>query len=197
MFNASPFGTRPYSADRQILPRFAAQYGWAAWTFSRSAKLNAWAWHGLSATSTGYIHAWAGLGGSVYMRRDGIDALYVMKPDTYVGATETSTESNTCFAETQWLDFGKPGELKSMSGFDFDGKNVLRVEVYTAPGGDRAGQLSETIQVSGSQAGWTYSGDVLPAQSHGTEFKLRFVGDPNLEVQINRLTIYFDSLGVA
>ena len=131
----------------------------------------------------------------MYLRRDGDTSIYVMTPDVYFLDGETNQESQAVYAETQWLDFGKPGSLKSLSGIDFDGVNITSVEIYVSVDGDRDGTLADTILVGSAQSGWTYSGGVLPVNAAGTEFKLRFVGDPNLEVQVNRLTLYFDDLG--
>ena len=88
-------------------------------------------------------------------------------------------------------------KLRALTGLDFDGLNVESVLVYVSEDGDRIGQLADTILVGSAQGGWTYSGGVLPVDAAGTEFKLRFVGDANLEVQVNRLTIYFDDLGTS
>lgn len=180
-----------------LLASSLGEYGWAAWTYSKTAKLNAWAWHGLGATGTANICAWAQLGSGMYLRRDGDQAIYTMAPDVYFLDGETNTESQSVYAETQWLDFGKPGSLKSLTGIDFDGVNITSVKVYVSVDGDRDGTLVDTILVGSAQDGWTYSGGVLPVDAAGTEFKLRFVGDANLEVQVNRLTIYFDDLGTS
>ena len=180
---------------RQIAPRFSDEYGWAAWVYSKTAKLNAWSWHGLGATSLANIDSWATLGTSIYMRREGLTSLYVMQPDTFIGELEANSESPNVYAETQWLDFGKPGILKSLTGIDFDGQNVIRVEVYVAIGGSRIGELADIAEVGSSQGGWTYSTEVIPVTASGTEFKLRFVGDPDAEVQVNRVTCNFDDLG--
>ena len=39
--------------------------------------------------------------------------------------TETNGEHQR-LRQTQWLDFGKPGTLKSLTGMDFDGKNITQ-----------------------------------------------------------------------
>jgi len=98
-------------------------------------------------------------------------------------------------AETQWLDFKAPGNLKALTGMDFDGVNVLTVEILVSINGGRDGTLADTINVASAGGGWSYGGDVLPIEASGTEFKLRFIGDPDREVQINRLTLYYDDLG--
>mgnify|MGYP002128954264 CR=1 FL=1 len=133
----------------------------------------------------------------IYVRRDDDELFYVLRPNSYFEATDDNPESSKVYAETQWLDFGKPGNLKALTGLDFDGLNVESVLVYVSEDGDRIGQLADTILVGSAQGGWTYSGGVLPVDAAGTEFKLRFVGDANLEVQVNRLTIYFDDLGTS
>lgn len=200
MFSAFGFANRPFSAG-QILERSVSiyardgEYGWAAWTYSRQAKLNAWAWHGLGMSGTSNINAWAQLGNSLFLRRENDPALYIMQPDVFLSTDETNLESQLVMAETQWLDFKAPGNLKSLTGLDFDGINVLRVEVYVSVNGGREGALADTIEVGSADGGWTYSGDMLPANGSGTDIKLRFIGHPNLEVQVNRLTIYYDDLG--
>lgn len=201
-FSSSPSASIPFSsgaplAHPTLLGSSLGEYGWAAWTYSRTAKLNAWAWHGLGTTGTANISAWGQLGGSMYLRRDGDTSIYVMTPDVYFLDGETNQESQAVYAETQWLDFGKPGSLKSLSGIDFDGVNITSVEIYVSVDGDRDGTLADTILVGSAQSGWTYSGGVLPVEAAGTEFKLRFNGDPDLETQINRLTILFEDLGIS
>lgn len=200
MFSASTFSNRPYSSGQipqrsiTIVPRFG-EYGWTAWTYSRQAKLNAWAWHGLGVSGTSNINSWAQLGNSLYLRKENDLPLYVMRPDVFFVDGEENTESTYVMAETQWLDFKAPGSLKSLTGLDFDGLNIIAVEVYVSVNGGRTGELADTIQVGEVDGGWTYNGDILPVDASGTEFKLRFIGHPDLEAQVNRLTVYFDDLG--
>lgn len=200
MFASAPTASRPF-ASGQIYPRQTllasalGEYGWTAWTYSKTAKLNAWAWHGLGSTGTANVNSWAQLGSSLYMRRDGDNSIYVMQPDVFFSESDVNSESQSVFAETQWMDFGRPGSLKSLNGMDFDGLRVESVEIYVSIDGDRTGTLAETIEVGSAQGGWTYSGGVLPVNVAATEFRLRFIGDPNFETQINRLTLYWDDLG--
>ncbi|WP_137921689.1 hypothetical protein [Hydrogenophaga sp. 2FB] len=200
MFSAAAFSNRPFSSGQipfrsvTIAPSLG-EYGWAAWTYSRQAKLNAWAWHGLGVAGTSNINSWAQLGNCLYLRRENDLPLYVLRPDVFFAAGELNNESANVMAETQWLDFKAPGNLKALTGLDFDGMNVLTVEVYVSINGGRTGELADTIQVGNADDGWTYNGDVLPVEASGTEFKLRFIGHPDREVQVNRLTIYFDDLG--
>jgi hypothetical protein len=194
------FSARPFSSGaRPVRPTEAtivtAQSGWAAWIYSKTAKLNAWSWHGLGTEATAKINAWASLGNQMYLRRDSDTALHVMMADTFFMDSDTNTESLRVQADTQWLDFGKPGVLKSVTGLDFDGQNVTTVEVYVSVDGDRNGVLADSIAVGSDQSGWTYSGDILPVTAAGTEFKLKFICNPNTEAQINRLTLYYDDLG--
>ncbi len=202
MFSAFAFSSRPFSSSQipqrstSTYPR-AGEYGWAAWTYSRQAKLNAWAWHGLGESGSSNINAWAQLGNSVYLRRENSLSLYAMRQDRFFVAGDVNDESQSVVAETQWLDFKAPGNLKAITGMDFDGMNVLSVEVYVSLNGGRDGVLADTILVGSADGGWTYNGEILPVEASGTEFKLRFVGHPDLEVQINRLTIYYDDLGKA
>lgn len=200
MWSALPTSSRPFSAGPSpsaaaISATLDAENGWAAWTYSKTAKLNAWSWHSLGTADTAKVNAWATIGNSIYVRRDDDELFYVLRPNAYFEATDDNPESSKVYAETQWLDFGKPGNLKALTGLDFDGLNVESVLVYVSVDGDRIGQLADTILVGSAQGGWTYSGGVLPVDAAGTEFKLRFVGDANLEVHVNRLTIYFDDLG--
>ncbi len=202
MLGAYPLASRPL-ASTPPLPRYFApaaavgQYGYAAWSYSRQAKLNAWSWHGLGAFGGANVSAWASLGNAVYLRMEAAGPVYILQPDTFMAAGEDNTESFTVEAETQWLDFGKPGVTKALTGMDFDGLNVDAVEVYVSVNGGRTGTLAASFAVSDNQGGWTYNGDVIPMESVGaaTEFKLRFIGDPNQEVQVNRLTLYFEELG--
>jgi hypothetical protein len=200
MFGAATFSNRPFSSGQipqrsvTLVPRLG-EYGWAAWTYSKQAKLNAWAWHSLGESGTSNINAWAQLGNSLYLRRENDLPLHVMQPDVFFEDGEVNDESTLVMAETQWLDFKAPGNLKALTGLDFDGMNVLTVEIYVSEDGGRSGVLADTIQVGDADGGWTYNGDVLPAEGSGTEFKLRFIGHPDREVQVNRLTVYFDDLG--
>ena len=199
---ASPFSARPFSASTRYARSttvvvVTALSGWAAWTYSKTAKLNAWAWHGLGTDITARIYGWAALGNNLYLRRASVEPMYVMTPDVFFAASDTNVESNQVFADTQWLDFGKPGRLKALTGLDFDGVNVTSVAIYGSVNGDRVGALMESVAVGSAQAGWTYSGGIIPVNVAGTEFKLRFIGDGNLEVQINRLTFHWDDLGMA
>ncbi len=200
MFSASGFSARPFSASPNPERGIAVyarlgEFGWAAWTYSRQAKLNAWAWHGLGDSGTSNINAWAQLGNSMYLRRENSLSLYSMRPELFFADGEVNDESTSVVAETQWLDFKVPGNLKALTGMDFDGVNVLSVEVYVSENGGRTGTLADTVAVGSASGGWTYNGDILPVEGSGTEFKLRFIGDPDREVQINRLTLYYDDLG--
>ena len=201
MFASIPLASRPLAAAPKLpRPVSAAagvdQYGYAAWSYSRQAKLNAWSWHGLGAFGGANVHAWACLGNSIYLRREDGGLIYILEPDVFLGAGEENAESLTVQAETQWLDFGKPGQTKALTGLDFDGQNVAAVEVYISVNGDRVGTLAGSFAVGDNAGGWTYNGEVIPLEGVGaaTEFKLKFIGDPNRECQINRFTIYFDVL---
>lgn len=199
MLAAAAFGSRPLAA-RPLLPRPfvvkvpAGEYGWAAWSYSRQAKLNAWSWHGLGAFGGANVNAWAVLGNTIYMRREADGFVHMMQPDAFLQPGEENTESAAVEATTQWLDFSKPGKLKALTGIDFDGAGVLAVEVYVSAGGDRDGVLAESVPVGDNQGGWTYSGETIPLSSAGTEFKLRFLCDPRGEAQVNRLSLHFDLL---
>lgn len=198
MLGTSSFATRPLAASPRkprpfITQAVSGEYGYAAWSFSRQAKLNAWSWHGVGATT---VNAWAGLGTALYMRREDDNLIHVMLPDTFYGEGEASTDSSSVEATTQWLDFGKPGVKKALTGLDFDGKNVTAVDVYVSENGGRTGVLAGSFAVGDADGGWTYNGEVIPAEEVGaaTEFMLRFRGDELQEVQINRLTLYFEEL---
>ncbi|MBX3610393.1 MAG: hypothetical protein KF871_10915 [Hydrogenophaga sp.] len=202
MFSSFGFSSRPFSASpipaRQIaVYAREGEFGWAAWTYSRQAKLNAWAWHGLGEAGDSNINAWAQLSNSMYLRRENNLGLYSMRPDVFFADGEANDESQSVVAETQWLDFKAPGNLKALTGMDFDGLNVQAVEVYVSVNGGRSGSLADTVLVGNANGGWTYNGEVLPVEAAGTEFKLRFIGHPDLEVQVNRLTLYYDDLGIA
>lgn len=199
MLGTVSLASRPLSAA-PLLPRafrvaiMEGQYGWAAWSYSRQGKLNAWSWHGLGAGSDASVTNWAVLGNTIYMRREADSLVHLMQPDVFLGAGDENTESTSVEATTQWLDFGRPGKRKALTGLDFDGKNVDTVQVYVSAGGDRDGVLAETIDLTDAQGGWTYSGELLPLSCDGTEFKLRFIGDANQEVQVNRLTLHWDEI---
>lgn len=200
MFSSSPFAHRPFSAGPEAYRSVSrgardGEFGWAAWVYSRQAKLNAWTWHGLGASSRSSIHAWAQLGGSMYLRRDNDLYVYILSPDVYLDPAEENYESGTVLAETQWLDLGKPGNLKGLTGIDFDGVNVVSMEVYIAVDGNRMGDPVLSLDLIDAQGGWTYSGGVIPLELASTEFKFLFIGDAKSEVQINRFTLYWDDMG--
>lgn len=198
MFASIPFASIPFStsaplAHPTLLASSAGEYGWAAWTYSKTAKLNAWAWHGLGGTGTANVTAWAQLGGAMYLRRDGSEEIYRISPGTFLAEVAVNTESSSVYAETQWLDFKLPGKLKGITGMDFDGEGIESVDFFMAVDGSRVGVPVLSLQLS--QDGWTYSGGTLPVELASTEFKLRFVGHPNTDVRVSRFTIYFDDLG--
>jgi hypothetical protein len=198
MLGTSSLASRPLAAGPPIPRPFTiaaldGEYGWAAWSYSRQAKLNAWAWHGIGSTS---INSWATLGNAIYMRCDSDEYVRIMQPDTFLLADATSSDSTSVEAVTQWLDFGKPGKRKALTGIDFDGLNVQSVEFYVSENGGRTGTLAATIAISENDGGWTYNGEVIPLEEVGsaTEFMLRFIGHANLETQINRLTLYYEEV---
>ena len=198
MLGSFPLGTRPLTTAPRLPRSFAVaaqvgEFGWAAWSFSRQAKLNSWSWHSLGDTS---LYAWAALGNNIYVRKEADSFVHIMQPDVFLASDEASTDSDSVEATTQWLDFGKPGKTKTLSGFDFDGQNVTTVEVYVSLNGGRTGTLAASFAVGQNNGGWTYNGEMIPAEEAGaaTEFKLRFIGDAKQEVQVNRLTIYYDEI---
>lgn len=192
-FNARPFNTGPGPSRQLLLVADGPENGWAAWTYSKTAKLNAWSWHGLGLDENARVNAWATIGKQIYLRRDSDESLYVMSPDVFLGADEENQESLKVYCETQWLDFGKPGLLKGIESMDFDGQNIERIDFYISVNGRRSGNLALSVPLS--QGGWTYSGGMIPVDLASTEFKIRFVGTPNLEVQVNKLTLYWEDMG--
>jgi hypothetical protein len=184
---------RPFRASASV-----GEFGWAAWSFSRQAKLNAWAWHGLGVNG---IFAWAALGNCVYVRKDNDTAVHVMQEDVYLGEDDASSDSTSVEATTQWLDFGLAGKTKALNGMDLDVLGVTEVEVYVfIPNPDdprdRTGTLAASYSLTDAESGWTYNGEVIPTEDVGsaTEFMLKFIGDGNQKVEINRVTFYFDEV---
>ena len=193
-FSARPFSTRPtYPSEIEI---GYGEHGYAAWSYSRASKLNAWSWHGLGGGSGVRPFAWASLGRSVYMRQDGSTEIRTLRPDAFFSSEVENSESSTVIARTQWLDFGKPGNLKALTACDFDGQNILAVRIYSSVGGNRDGVFMQTIPVIDADQGWTYSGGLLPVSAHGTEFMLEFVADPLGDAEVNRFSLHFDDLGL-
>lgn len=191
---AAPFGQYWIAAPDTWAFGGAGEYGWLAWSFSRQAKLNAWAWHGAGGTPRAKVAGWASLGNRMFMRSDKEPYLLVMTPDVFLQDETQAAAYATCGFTTQWLDFGKPGKRKAIYGIDFDGKNVGNLSILTSAGGDRNGTLADTIAVGSNQAGWTYSGEMLPVCADGTEFKIAFTGGGVGETQINRFTLYYDEI---
>jgi hypothetical protein len=197
MLGAGPVASRALAASPRLPRAFTiavidGESGWAAWSYSRQAKLNAWAWHGIG--QMGRINSWATLGNAIYMRNEGDQFIYVMQPDVFLAEADENAESTSVEATTQWLDFGKPGKLKALTGIDFDGVGIETVEVYLSVDGDRAGTLAESVSIGDNQGGWTYSGEIIPLSVCGTEFKIRFVGNGNTEAQVNKMTLHWDEL---
>jgi hypothetical protein len=180
---------RPFTVDA-----VGGEFGWASWSYSRQAKLNAWTWNGIGAL--GAINSWATLGNVIYVRDETDTYIYAMQADVFFADGETNSESTTVEATTQWLDFGKPGKKKALAGMDFDGKDITAVEIYVSENGGRDGVLAASIAVSDNDGGWTYNGELIPLEEVGsaTEFMLRFIGDPDVEVQINRVTLWYDEV---
>jgi hypothetical protein len=177
---------RPFRASASV-----GEFGWAAWSFSRQAKLNAWAWHGLGVNG---IFAWAALGNCVYVRKDNDTAVHVMQEDVYLGEDDASSDSTSVIATTQWLDFSKPSKMKALTGIDADCQNIDTIEVYISVDGGRTGELADTIAIGDNAGGWTYNGEVIPLNLAATEFMLKIIASPNTEAQINRITLHFDEL---
>lgn len=199
MLGTSPFASRPLSCSPRVPRAFRAaavmgEYGYAAWSFSKQAKLNAWSWHGVGNLLN--IQNWASLGNTVYMRAEADSNIYALQADTFLAASDANAESTSVEAVTQWLDFGKPGKMKALTGIDFDGLNVAAIEVYVSENGGRTGTLATSVPIGENAGGWTYNGEIIPMEEVGaaTEFMVRFVGSGNLEVQINRMTLYFDEV---
>ncbi len=203
MFGAGPTACRPYVSTPRLPRPYAVaavtgEYGFAAWSFSRQAKLNAWSFHGLGGDT---LYALATLGNYVYVRRDGVDFVDALRPDTFFTAAETNTESTSVEAVTQWLDFGKPGKMKALDAIDLDVLGIETVEVYVfIPNPDdprdRTGTLAATISLVDAASGWTYNGEMIPTEDVGaaTEFQLRLIGDANREVQINKITLHYTEI---
>lgn len=199
MFSTTTFASRPRATSPRLPRAFqvsptAGEFGWATWSYSRQAKLNAWSWSGVA--NLGNVNNWASLGNAVYVRGEADTRIYIMQPNAFLAAGETNSDSDSVEVITQWLDFGKPGKMKALSGMDFDGQNVETIEVYVSVNGGRAGTLAASIPIGDASGGWTYNGEVIPLEEVGaaTEFKLRFICDGNQEAQINRLTVYFDEI---
>jgi hypothetical protein len=203
MLGTFPHAARPLAATPRLPRPFAlaavsGEYGFAAWSFSRQSKLNAWSFHGLGGDT---LYAMATLGNYVYARRDGTDFVDALLPNTFYAEGDTNTESTSVEAVTQWLDFGKPGKLKALTGIDMDVLGVETVEIYVfIPNPDdprdRTGTLASSLSLVDADGGWTYNGELISTEDVGaaTEFQLRFVGEANREVQINRLTLYWDDV---
>jgi hypothetical protein len=204
MLGAFPLASRPLTAPPQYPRPFRPEattgtYGYVAWSYSRQAKLNAWSWHGVGALLN--VHAWACLGNAVYLRNEADSFVYVNQPDVFYEESDDNLESETVDATTQWLDFGKPGKMKALTGIDMDVLGVETVEIYVfIPNPDdprdRTGTLAATVSLVDADGGWTYNGELIPTEDVGaaTEFQLKFIAEANREAQINRLTLYWDDL---
>jgi hypothetical protein len=204
MLGAIAYAARSYAASPR-LPRsyqvrsVLGEYGYAAWSYSRQAKLNAWTWHGVGELLN--VYAMACLGNAIYMRNEADGLVYVQQPDVFFEADDTNPESQSVEATTQWLDFGKPGKMKALTGIDMDVLGVQSVEIYVyipTPGDrrDRTGTLAATIDLTDAATGWTYNGELIPTEDVGaaTEFMLKFICEPNQEAQVNRLTLHWSEV---
>lgn len=197
--NAAHFGQYWIAAPGtwNVSNAIPAEDGWLAWTYNRQAKLNAWAMHGSNGPPRAQIKGWAALGGRVYMRNNLDDYLMVMNKGVYT-AEQIGGSFNpvTGSVYTQWLDFKLPGRIKQITGIDFDTKNVSSMTVFMAVNGDRTGYAAVDVPILSNQSGWTYSGEIIPVEAAGTEFKFGFTGMGSVvESQINRMTVYFEDLG--
>lgn len=188
---ATPFAQYWVAAPDDWTFGTSMEYGWLAWSYSRQAKLNAWAWHGAGGSPRAKVLGWASVGNRIYMRSDKEPYLLVMTPEVFAqDQTETGAYAQ-CAMQTQWLDFGKPGKRKSLVGIDIDAKNVTSIGVRVSAGGNRDGITADSILVGSAQDGWTYSGEMLPVNADGTEFRVTFSGGGIGEVQINRFTLHW------
>jgi hypothetical protein len=188
---AGPAYPRPFRVNAVV-----GEYGYAAWSYSRQAKLNAWSWHGVGALLN--VMAWASLGNAVYMRNETDSYVYIQQPDVFYAEEDDNHESTSVEATTQWLDFGKPGKMKALTAIDMDVLGVETVEVYVfIPNPDdprdRTGTLASTISLVDAESGWTYNGEMIPTEDVGaaTEFMLRFISEGNQEARINRVTLHW------
>lgn len=188
---AMPFGQYWVASPDTWTFGGASEYGWLAWSYSRQAKLNAWAWHGAGGQPRAKVVAWASLGNRVFMRSTTEPYLLVMTPDVFSQDQTDTGAYALCAMTTQWLDFGKPGRRKSIVGIDFDGLNIRTISILVSAGGNRGGILADTIAVGSAQDGWTYSGELLPVNADGTEFRISFSGGGIGETQLNKFTIHF------
>lgn len=191
---SAPLQPRPF-----LVAAVSGEFGWAAWSYSRQAKLNAWTWHGIGAL--GNVRNWAALGNVVYVRDESDDLVYAIQPDVFLASADTNAESTSVEATTQWLDFGKPGKMKALTGMDLDVLGIVTVEVYVfipdpENPRDRSPTLAASYSLVDADSGWTYNGEVIPTEDVGaaTEFMLRFIGEANQEVQVNRITLYWDEV---
>jgi hypothetical protein len=204
LFATSAFASRPLASGPRV-PRawrgaaVSGEYGYAAWTYSRQAKLNVWSWNGVGGMLN--VQGWANLGSIVYARSEADDYIYSLKADTFLADTDTNDESSSAEATTQWLDFGKPGKMKALDAIDLDVLGIETVEVYVfIPNPDdprdRTGTLAATISLVDAASGWTYNGEMIPTEDVGaaTEFQLRLIGDANREVQINKITLHYTEI---
>lgn len=189
--SALPFKQYWIAAPDDWTFQTGVEYGWLAWSFSRQAKLNAWSWNGAGGSPRAKVTGWASLGNRMFLRTDKEPYLLVMTPDVYGSEAVETGASALCAMTTQWLDFGKPGRRKAITGIDFDGKNILTISISTSAGGDRNGQLLGSLQVGDAQGGWTYSGELLPFEGDGTEFRVSFSGGVTGELQLNKMTIHY------
>lgn len=204
LFAASPLAYRPLASQPKTPRPFrvaaqSGEYGYAAWSYSRQAKLNAWSWHGIGALLN--VSGWANLGNAVYARNEADSYVYVMLQDTFLAEADTNHESTSVEATTQWLDLGKPSKMKALTGLDMDALGVTDIDIYgfipnPANPRDRTPTLLASIPLSDAASGWTYSGEVIPLEEVGaaTEFMLRFRCDANQECQLNRFTIHFEEV---
>jgi hypothetical protein len=201
MLGTGLLATRPLASSPRLPRPFrpasvAGEFGWAAWSFSRQAKLNAWGWHGLGG---GDLYAMTTLGNVVYVRKSEDGYMHALNPDVFYADGEVSTESQSVEATTQWLDFGQPGKTKTITGIDIDALGVQAVEVYVfipnpEDRRDRTPTLAATIPLGDAESGWTYNGGVIATEDvgAGTEFMLRFICESGQEATINRLTLYWE-----
>lgn len=203
--NASPFAQYWIAAPSYWssgAPGGAIVNGWATWSYSRSAKLNAWATHGAGGGGTYCaINAWATLAQRCYMRHSMDTYLMAMTPDVFTGeevGIGAGASITAAAAQTQWLDFKAPGRMKIITGIDCDVQNVYQIQVISSENGVRTGTVVIDVPVGSNQSGWTYSGQVIPVEAAGTEFQFNFVSSSTAaETQVNRMTVYYEDLGAA
>ncbi len=149
------------------------------YSISRTAKIAAWSHYFLPATAD----AFAELGQTLYIRCG--DNVFKLDPDVHAD----QGQPYEVVIQLPYMDLKKPGRNKRIFGADL----VMEGRCEFSVGFDvrDATAFTDPVRVKGNTRG----GGMIPVESCGTEFSLKFRNFDNKPFRLDAVTLYFDDLG--